>query len=73
MKREDFIQWAESRGWKIDRFGHLRVEGSNYRYKLSSIAVRYEIKLPSGWVRLRSGYFSKLSITPDGKLAWPER
>lgn len=86
MKREDFIKWAESRGWETDMFGHLKkTEGTQeypsprhvagvyrfktYRYKLSRIAVRHEVKSASGWVRLRSGYFSKLSITTDGKLA----
>lgn len=82
MKREEFISWAESRGWKMDRFGHLqrsRKEPSDevpsitvevkYRYKLSRIAVRYEVKSGGSWYRLRSGYFPKLSITTDGKLA----
>jgi hypothetical protein len=41
-----------------------------YRYKLSRIAVRLERRLGLlGWVRIRSGYFSKLSLTPDGKLS----
>jgi hypothetical protein len=32
--------------------------------------VRLEVKVGSaGWVRLRSGYFSKLQITKVGKLA----
>lgn len=71
MKREEFIKWAESRGWKMDRFGHLKPESagtSEYRYKLSRVSVRLEVKSGLTWYRLRSGYFSKLSISPDGKL-----
>ena len=71
MKKEQFIEWAQSHGWQLDRFGHLKKDqdGKTYRYKLSRIAVRYEVKSSAGWVRLKSGYFSKLSITDEGKLA----
>jgi len=71
MNRQQFVAWAQSRGWQLDRFGHLKkyLNGKTYRFKLSRIAVRYEIKSRAGWVRIRSGYFSKLSITPDGQLA----
>jgi len=70
MTRERFVEWAKSRGWQPDRFGNLRREenGRSYRFKLSRIAVRYEAKSRAGWVRLRSGYFSKLTITPDGDI-----
>jgi len=70
MKKEQFITWAESKGWKLDRYGHLKKEtdGKTYRFKLSRVAVRYEVKSRSGWVRIRSGYYSKLSITDEGKL-----
>ena len=37
--------------------------------QLSRIAARHEVKSGAGWVRIRSGYFSKLSLTPDGRLA----
>jgi len=70
MKKEQFITWAESQGWKLDRYGHLKKEanGKTYRFKLSRVAVRYEVKSRSGWVRIRSGYYSKLSISGEGKL-----
>ena len=70
MKKEQFITWAESQGWKLDRFGHIRkeVNGKAYRFKLSRVAVRYEVKSSAGWVRIRSGYFSNLSISDEGKL-----
>ncbi len=75
MTRQELIQWAVGRGWTMDRWGHLqKQEGSDtgqpkkYRLKLSRIAVRYEVHTSAGWVRLRSGYLSNISITPDGKL-----
>lgn len=75
MTREEFITWAKSRGWQEDRFGHLQktvttngVE-QRRRLKMSSIAVRYELKYEYGWVRFTSGYFTRLSIDPEtGKL-----
>jgi len=75
MKKEEFVAWAESKGWTLDRWGHLKkeVNGSPYRFKLSRIAVRYEAKSASGWVRIRSGYFSKLSISTEGKIVGLKR
>lgn len=74
MTKQEFINWAKSRGWREDKFGHLQKEtdGKQYRFKVSKIAVRYEIKSMGkdvGWIRLRSGYFKDLSFTPDGKLS----
>lgn len=71
MKRDSFIAWATNTdGWQADRYGHLQkeIDGKQYRFKLSSISARYEVKTGSGWVRIRSGYYSKLSINADGKL-----
>ena len=77
MTRNDFISWARKTGWREDRFGHFQLEKTSketagqvntYRLKLSRIAVRYEVKSSAGWVRLSSGYFSKLSVTPDNKI-----
>jgi len=83
MTRDQFIEWAEGRGWKLDRYGHLRKStgGKTYRFKLSRVAVRYEYRIrtrssygpTTRWVRIRSGYFSKLSITDEGKLAGMRR
>jgi hypothetical protein len=71
MTKERFVEWAQVHGWQLDRFGHLRkeTEGKTYRFKLSRIAVRHEIKSRAGWVRLKSGYFSKLTITTEGEIA----
>ena len=71
MTKQELMDWAIERGWKLDLYGHLKREkgGKIYRLKLSRIAVRYEIKSSAGWVRLRGGYYSKLNVTPDGKLS----
>ena len=90
MTREQFIEWATERGWKPDRFGHLQKsyptndgKQNEYRFKLSRIAVRYEVKIrfsagsytpaKSEWKRLRSAYFKKLTLGADGKIAGMER
>lgn len=86
MTREEFINWAQGKGWKLDAHGHLQhsFPGSDgqlrqYRFKLSRIAVRYEVKIvftgssssyrKSEWKRLRSGYFTNLTLATDGKIA----
>ena len=70
MTKQELINWAQSRGWNLDRFGHLKknLNGKMYRFKLSRIAARYELKTSTGWVRIKSGYFSKLSVSGEGKL-----
>jgi hypothetical protein len=68
MTRQEFEAWAVGRGYTRDRWGHYH-KGER-RFKLSKVAVRLEAKAGSaGWVRLRSGYFSKLRITEAGTLA----
>jgi len=72
MTKQEFIDWATRRRWHMDRHGHLRKSenGREYRFKLSSVAARYEIKTDgAGWARIRSNYFKDLQITPEGKLA----
>ena len=72
MTKEQFTQWAIGKGWKLDRWGHLqktRSNGKTYRFKLSRISARYEVKGEYGWVRLRSGYLSRLNLADDGKLS----
>lgn len=68
MTRHEFEAWASAHGWTKDQWGHYHK--GDRRFKLSTVAVRLEVKAGSaGWVRLRSGYFSKLHITEAGKLA----
>ena len=79
MTKDELVAWAKAHGWWEDRYGHLQRttcmpegcprEVRTYRLKLSSIAVRYEVKSSAGWVRIRSGYYKNLTITADGKLA----
>jgi len=81
MKREEFIQWLQRRGYKDQRgYGRFRKEGKNgkiYAFKVSKIAARYEVQVihetSKSWVRLRSGYFKDLSLTEDDKLLGMKR
>jgi len=80
MDRQAFINWAIERAWELDKFGHLKkeVNGKQYRFKLSRVAVRYESQVihddgSKSWIRLRSGYFSKLSVDTEGKLSGLKR
>lgn len=70
LTKQQIIDWALGRGWRLDKWGHLQklVNGKQYRLKLSSIAVRNEVKGHSGWIRLRSGYLKGLSFDTEGKL-----
>jgi len=74
LTKQQIIDWATDRGWRLDKWGHLQKEydSKQYRFKLSNIALRYELKVRfdttgSGWVRLSSAYYKDLSIV-DGKL-----
>ena len=88
LTKQQIIDWATARGWHLDRYGHLQKVGKlkdkegkpiEYRIKLSSTAMRYEVKVhydggqygkPSNeWMRLRSGYYKDLTITDEGKLS----
>ena len=76
MTKQEFIKWAKARSWVVDKWGHLQkqVDDKRYRFRVSKISVRYELKMDRDfqsleWLRLRSGYFKDLSITPDGKLS----
>lgn len=84
MTKQEFINWAKSKGWTEDKWGHLQKEikplsiGEKYRFKLGSISVRYEKKIEVGikqteWLRLRSGYFKDLNTTPEGRLTGLKR
>jgi len=68
MTRQEFEAWASAHSWTKDQWGHYHK--GDRRFKLSKVAVRLEVKAGSaGWVRLRSGYFSKLHITEAEKIA----
>lgn len=80
MTKQEFIDWAISRGWKKDKFGHFQktVNDKQYRFKLSSIAVRQEVKVKyvsgnSEWIKLKSGYLSQLSLSEENLLCGLKR
>ena len=84
-----FTLWAIQHGYALDKYGHLQKtiahNDSNglpttttYRYKLSAIAARKEIKVNhehggNSWTRLFSGYFSKMSINDKDQLEGMKR
>jgi len=81
MTKQDFINWAKSRSWKEDKYGHLQktIGDRKYRFKIGSTAIRYEVqvhhastqysKAENEWMRLRSGYLKSLYIAENGKLS----
>ena len=80
MKREELETWLISKGYSKDKFGHYQKlinESEVARYKMQSNSVRYEKKAHivdhNEWLRLASGYYKSLSITPEGKLAGMKR
>ena len=80
MTKAEFIRWATSKGWVMDKYSHLQRETvhGTYRYKMSDVSVRREVKAHrehggSEWMRLKSQYFSKLSVNSDGMLVGMER
>ena len=76
MKREELESFLLANGWTRDSFGHFHK--GEYRMKMQDKSVRYErgyhteatqyIKAEKRWMRIRSGYYGKLSIV-DGKIA----
>ena len=79
MTKQEFIDWALSKGWTLDKFGHLQktvttdpvtMITKTYRFKLSSTHVRSEIRNreTQSWVRLWGRYFYELAVLPNGKL-----
>lgn len=75
MKKQELIDWAVSRGFEKDKFGHMqktRSDGKVLRLKIQPTSVQYEIKSKIGnhneWLRLFSGYYKNLTISENGKL-----
>ena len=66
MTKQEFIEWAKSKGWKQDTWGHLKKD--THRFKIQKTSVRYERKGFDRWYRIRSGYYKNLSITEDNKI-----
>jgi len=80
MTKQELINWAKSRGWVEDKYGHLqkKIDSNTMRLKLSNTAVRYEkqVTMPDGkheWVRIYSNYFKYLSINDKNQLVGLKR
>jgi hypothetical protein len=75
MTKQELENVLIQRGWSRDKWGHYQKEvqrGSEvrvYRFKLSSIAARYEVKSPAGWVRIVSAYYKDIYLNESGQLA----
>jgi hypothetical protein len=73
MTREELRLWFALHGWQRDAWGHYKKEmssGTVYRMKFSKRVLRYERRRSDGvWMKVRSGYYSNLSLTDEGKLA----
>jgi hypothetical protein len=75
MTKQEFATWAISRGYTQDKFGHYQKEsqGKRYRFKVQSQSVRKEAQVTyedgkHDWVRILSGYLSKLAINDKNQL-----
>jgi hypothetical protein len=83
MTKQELINWAESKGYQKDKFGHMQKtfsSGRKTRLKIQANSVRYEEKITfaateysgkkSEWLRLNSGYLKDTHITPEGKISF---
>lgn len=80
-KKEQIVEACLKLGWEYDRWGNLKkiVGEKEYRIKFEQRVMRYEVKsvIPAGpysdkhtmWTRLYSGFYAKLSVTPEGKIS----
>ncbi len=72
MTKSELIVWLKHKGFTQDRWGHYKKTVGEYvhRIKLQKKSIRYEVKKQSltKWTRLRSGYYSQLSISENDKL-----
>lgn len=88
MKRADLIKWIESKGYvnngrNSDRYIKTENDINRKCFKLSSISIRYEVEVihpattyspaSKSWVRIRSGYISKVTINQDNKISGLKR
>ena len=80
MTKQELENWLISKGYSKDKFGHYQKtsdKGTVTRFKMQSNSVRYEKQVMivdhNEWMRLASGYYKSLSITPEGKLAGMKR
>ena len=75
MTKQELGNWLISKGYIKDQFGHYQKilsSGEVVRCKMQDNSVRYEHRAlifdHNKWLRIKSGYYKNLSITPEGKL-----
>lgn len=76
MTKQEFETWALGCGWTKDAYGHFHKGDMRFKVQDRSVRMEKSYRTPDTqyskgeqrWLRLRSGFFSKLSISPDGKL-----
>ena len=81
MLTKDLLgNWLSDKGYKRDTFGHYQKisdKGTVTRFKMQPNSVRYEKRVMivdhNEWMKLASGYYKSLSITPEDKLAGMKR
>ena len=76
MEKGNLENWLEDKGYAKDKFGHYQKtsdKGIVVRFKMQANSVRYERQAKiidhNEWIKLASGYYKNLSITPEGKLS----
>ena len=79
MTKQELENWLISKGYSKDKFGHYQrtINRITTRFKMQANSARYEKKAEivdhNEWLRLASGYYKNLSITPEGKLSGMKR
>lgn len=84
MKLDELKTWFVTRGYTQDKYGHYRktvtsgAKSSVYRYKIQDISIRKEVQVhhaaneygpaSNEWIRIASGYISKLSLNDKNQL-----
>lgn len=67
MNKPDFESILLYTGWTRDRWGHYKKarkrDGQIFRMKIGKRKVRLEVKSESGWVRLGSGFYSRITYS----------
>lgn len=70
MKPDEVRAWLRGVGtYSPDNWGNYKNDAGTKRFKLGRKTLRFEVKSLGGtWIRVRSGYYGQLSITPEGKI-----
>jgi len=70
--KQKVTEFIKKHGWTEDRWGHytkVKKNDKKYRYKFNKNALRYEVKLSHGWMRLYSGYWKNIHFTEEGRIS----